>query len=173
MSNDYLAIGEDQCEWLCPQCQLLELPSANCDSISESSNESLHFNTSQHFNTSINHLNWYLYNARSTVNKLSDLPVLLQVDKPDIVAITETFLNEDISVSEIVDNSYYVFRRDCNRHGDDVMLLVKDTITAIEGPIWKMIVNSCGLRFHTRRVRAFRCLLQPNCFWHRLSLLSP
>ena len=64
------------------------------------------------------------------MNKLSDLSVLLQVDKLDIVAITKTFLNEDISDSEIVDNSYYVFHRDRNRHGGDVMLLVRDTISA-------------------------------------------
>ena len=64
------------------------------------------------------------------MNKLSDLSVLLQVDKPDIVAITETFLNEDISNSEIVEKLYYVFRQDHNRHGGGVMLLVRNTISA-------------------------------------------
>ena len=64
------------------------------------------------------------------MNKLSDLSVLLQVDKPDIVAITETFLNEDISNSEIVENLYYVFRQDHNRHTGGVMLLVRNTISA-------------------------------------------
>ena len=64
------------------------------------------------------------------MNKLSDLSVLLQVDKPDIAAITETFHNEDISESEIVDNSYYAFCHDCNRHGGGVMLLIRNTISA-------------------------------------------
>ena len=55
-----------------------------------------------------------------------DLSALQEVDNPDIVAITETFLSDEICDSEIVDNSYSVFRRDRNRHGGGGMVLVRN-----------------------------------------------
>ena len=45
--------------------------------------------------------------------------------------MTETFLGEDILDSEIMDNIYQIFRIDRNRQGGGVMLLTKNTISAI------------------------------------------
>ncbi len=64
------------------------------------------------------------------MNKRDDLEALLSAHQPDIVAITETFLDEEINDPEIVSNSYTVFRRDRNRHGGGVRALVKDSISA-------------------------------------------
>ncbi len=69
-------------------------------------------------------------NARSVMNKRDDLKALLSAHQPDIVAVTETFLDEEINDPEIVSNSYTVFRRDRNRHGGGVMALVKDSVSA-------------------------------------------
>ena len=64
-------------------------------------------------------------NACSIVNKRWDLQALLTSEKVDVVAITETFLSEDILNSELVDEtSFTVFRRDRNRHGGGVMLVL-------------------------------------------------
>ena len=39
------------------------------------------------------------------MNKLCDVAAILEPDRPDIVAITETFLGEEIIDSGIVDNT--------------------------------------------------------------------
>ena len=52
------------------------------------------------------HLKCCVYNARSVMDKLCGVAVILETDKPDIVAITETFLCEH---SEIVNVTYQVF----------------------------------------------------------------
>ena len=43
------------------------------------------------------------FNARSLENKLCDLDVLLSTDQPDIVCITETWLNNTVSDAMIND----------------------------------------------------------------------
>ena len=47
-----------------------------------------------------------------------------------VVAVTETFLNDEILSSEIVTYSYNTFRRDRNRHGGGFLLLVHKIITS-------------------------------------------
>ena len=44
--------------------------------------------------------------------------------------MTETFLGDDILDSELVDDNYAIFRRDRNRHGRGVMLVVDASIPA-------------------------------------------
>ena len=87
------------------------------------------------------------------MNKLGDLTALREADKPDIIAIIESFLDDVIGDSEISDSSYCVFRRDRNRHGGGVMLLIKSTICAtrrayLEGDfelLWIEISHSRGV----------------------------
>ena len=59
-----------------------------------------------------------------------DLDALLATGNLDILALTETFLGEDINDSEFGEG-YSVFRRDRDRHGGGVMLLVREDIPAI------------------------------------------
>ena len=54
-----------------------------------------------------------LLNARSIVNKFSELDTILQMFNPKILAITETWLNKDIPLN--VPN-HIVFR--CDRNSD-------------------------------------------------------
>ena len=65
------------------------------------------------------------------MNKCDDLSALLTAHCPDVIAITETFLEDEISDVQIMENSpYTAFRQDRNRHGGGVMLLVRNTICA-------------------------------------------
>ncbi len=77
------------------------------------------------------HLSCSLMNARSIVNKILDLNVFLVTVKPDVVAITESFLDGSILDSEVVDDSFLIFRKDRNRHGGGVMILVRRGIPAV------------------------------------------
>ena len=53
-------------------------------------------------------------------------------DQLDILAITETFLSDDVNDSELADCSKYrVFRRDRNRHGGGVMVIVRGNLPAV------------------------------------------
>ena len=63
------------------------------------------------------------------MNKKLDLDALLATENLDILAVTETFLGEDINNSEFGEG-YSVFRRDRDRHGG-VMLMVREDIPAI------------------------------------------
>ena len=66
------------------------------------------------------------------MNKRDDLSALLAAHTPNIVTLTETFLDDEIYDSEIVTNSYTVFRHDRNRHGGGVMALVRNNISATQ-----------------------------------------
>lgn len=68
-------------------------------------------------------------NARSVVNKRDELELYLTEEKPDIVAITETWLNNDIEDSELNAAGYAVVRKDREKgdktKGGGVLILVK------------------------------------------------
>ena len=53
-----------------------------------------------------------LLNTRSVRNKIFDVEALLLTDPFDIVALTETWLNNDIDDRELHLEDYYIFRRD-------------------------------------------------------------
>ena len=71
-----------------------------------------------------------LLNARSVVNKLLDLQALLHCQGLDLMAVTKTFLSDVIYNGELVGAGYSVYRRDKDRHGRGVMLIIKDSIAA-------------------------------------------
>ena len=54
---------------------------------------------------------------------------MLMHREPKVVAVIETFLNDEILSTEIVTDSYNIFRQDRNRHGGGVLLLVHKSIT--------------------------------------------
>ena len=65
------------------------------------------------------------------MNKKLDIQALLVAEYLDVLAITETFLGDEILDNELVGGDYTIFRRDRNRHGGGVMLCVKNSISAI------------------------------------------
>ena len=79
-------------------------------------------------------LNCLYLNAQSIFSKRLDLAVCLTTLQYDIVAITESFLDNSITDSLIVPPSYVGFRRDHNRHGGGILVLVRDNLTAVRRP---------------------------------------
>ena len=66
------------------------------------------------------------------VNKSLDVQAFLHSQNVDVLAVTETFLSDAITDGELVGCGYSVFRRDRNRHGGGVMLILKDSIGATQ-----------------------------------------
>ena len=81
------------------------------------------------------------------MNKKLDLDALLATENLDILAVTETFLGEDINDSEFGEG-YSVFRRDRDRHGGGVMLMVREDIPAIRRQDLKPTVKCFGSNSH-------------------------
>ena len=79
------------------------------------------------------------FNSRSVCNKLNELHYLLYHQKPDVVIISETWLNS-LTVDGLLDpeNCYKIFRRDRSTgRGGGVCILILKCYTAYE------IVTSC------------------------------
>ena len=69
-----------------------------------------------------------LLNARSVVNKSLDVQAYLHSESLDVLAVTETFLSDAISDGELVGSGYSVYRRDRDRHGRGVRIIITDSI---------------------------------------------
>jgi Reverse transcriptase (RNA-dependent DNA polymerase)/Endonuclease-reverse transcriptase len=70
--------------------------------------------------------NCVVANTRSLVNKFCEFRMFLDNDRPDIVAITETWLNKDIPSTLFTDlNVYTCYRKDRFSRGGGVCLLIK------------------------------------------------
>ena len=51
-------------------------------------------------------------NARSIVNKMDEFTVLMDVLRPDVVGITESWATADVDGAELGINGYVMFRKD-------------------------------------------------------------
>ena len=76
-----------------------------------------------------------LFNARSLVNKSAFLEADVYSRNFDIVAVTETHLDDSIRLSELFPQKYRVFRRDRNRKGGGVLVAVNENIICNERDI--------------------------------------
>ena len=131
--------------WVCPPCMMQEIPFMNCSLNWEpvhghKSVDGL-LKTSQLSDGSESYMNslpkppfpglsCMCLNARSIVNKNLDLLAMLDANRMHILAVSETFLDDNILNSERGCSSYTIFRRDRDRQGGGVMLLVHNTIPA-------------------------------------------
>jgi hypothetical protein len=60
------------------------------------------------------------FNVRSLLPKLDDLRIICSLHSPDIVCITESWLDSSIENSEIIIQGYIIHRHDRNRHGGGI-----------------------------------------------------
>ena len=68
-------------------------------------------------------------NARSIINKKTELNIMVDDIKPHIIGITESWANNDITNAELGPEGYVMFRKDrIGRRGGGVLLYIKDTI---------------------------------------------
>ena len=84
-------------------------------------------------NTSKSEMKCVCFNARSIINKKTELNIMVDDIKPHIIGITESWANNDIANAELGLEGYVMFRKDrIGRRGGGVLLYIKDTIPAYE-----------------------------------------
>ena len=84
-------------------------------------------------NTSKSEIKCVCLNARSIINKKTELNIMVDDIKPHIIGITESWANNDITNAELGLEGYVMFRKDrIGRRGGGVLLYIKDTIPAYE-----------------------------------------
>lgn len=67
-------------------------------------------------------------NARSVVNKVVDHESLILTYSPHVIVVTETWLNHDIADHEIVPPGYRMLRKDRDRRGGGVAVILRDEL---------------------------------------------
>ena len=65
------------------------------------------------------------------MSKRLDFMAFVYAHRFDVVAITETFLDETIPDALVAPDGYDVFRRDRSRHGGGVLVLTKSSLISI------------------------------------------
>jgi ribonucleases P/MRP protein subunit RPP40 len=87
----------------------------------------------------ISELKCIYFNARSIINKLSELELLINSEQPDIIGITETWANENISDDELSFEGYSLFRKDRNdpakKRGGGIAMYIKSCFNPTDKPI--------------------------------------
>ena len=84
-------------------------------------------------NTSKAELKCVCLNARSIINKMNELDIMVDEIKPHIIGITESWANNDITDAELGLEGFVMFRKDrMGNRGGGVLLYIKETIPAYE-----------------------------------------
>lgn len=89
-----------------------------------------------------------LFNARSLVNKVTELEHLLLSRSPSVVIVTETWLNNDIPNDVVVPPGYRVFRWDRNSRGGGVAIVIKNVSQQFQ--LIAIYRNLYGVNLRTR-----------------------
>ena len=66
------------------------------------------------------------YNARSLIPNFGDLCAFVEIYKADVIWIVETWLNSDLSDSELTIAGFQLYRRDRHRHGGGVLIYTSE-----------------------------------------------
>ena len=81
-------------------------------------------------------LSFFCANVQSIRNKFDEFQILVEERKPDVVGITESWLNDDISTAEVHIPGYAVYRQDrpdtFRGIGGGVLLYVRSNLNSIE-----------------------------------------
>ena len=120
--------------WICSNCEY------NISQLSPGSGIMTH-----------SHLSCICFNARSILPKRFDLIAYLCANQLDVVAITESFLDSSIPDARIIPSGYTIFRRDHNRHGGGIVVLIRNSITAVRCKHLEGDCEMLWLELHTSR----------------------
>jgi len=71
--------------------------------------------------------------------------------QPDVVAVTETFIDQSISDAVIVPDGYTVCRHDRDPHGGGVLVLIRSLIPLLRRTELEMNCEMLWLDLHTSR----------------------
>lgn len=92
-----------------------------------------------------------LLNARSLSNKVLDLHLLTSAESFDIIAITETLLDNNVFDHESQLNGFNIYRKDrSGRRGGGVLLAVKSGLTCIRRRDLETTVEMLACQIYTR-----------------------
>ena len=83
-------------------------------------------------------------NARSIINNINELNIMLDDINPDIIGITESWANNDISDAELGLAGCVMFRKDIlGRRGGGVSLYSRRQRVVVDGEIsiWKSVLS--------------------------------
>ena len=73
-------------------------------------------------------------NCRSVINKKADFESSINYIKPDGICGSESWLNNNITSSELFPENYTAYRKDRNTAGGGVFLLVRKDIVSSNQP---------------------------------------
>jgi hypothetical protein len=109
-------------------------------------------------------------NARSLLPKLNHLYNYLEIYKPSIVAITETWLDESIPTSFFCPHNYVAYRndRESSKGGGALLMVIEDihcnSIDLSVGTFAKINAVACSLTLHNGKTLGCLCVYRPpNC----------
>lgn len=141
ITNDkYKQLIDDCFSYICSECSIKSLPFANEDPESlfgdgegfDAASEDTH--TPSHATDDIFNcfkskgLHFLHVNARSLIPKLSELKILVNKSKAAVLAISETWLDNSVTDSEINIPGYSVVRKDRNREGGGVCIYINSNL---------------------------------------------
>ena len=81
-------------------------------------------------NLILTNLNLAIVNISSITNKLAELETFLVNNTVDILIGTESHLDTSVQDSEIIPKDFNTYRKDRNRFGGGVLVLVKNTLSS-------------------------------------------
>ena len=119
-NEEYYRLGSCDDLWLCPACCL---PSFNT-SLFEISSSLSYNNLSVSPNLiSISHLN-----TRSILSSFAEFSSLMTSHQFHVITLSETWLDETVSDTEVPLPGYTIIRNDRNHHGGGVAILINNSI---------------------------------------------
>ena len=80
-------------------------------------------------NYTCNSLSVLFYNTRSILPKFDGLCSELEIHKPDIICLVESWLSDEVLDSEISLTNYQLYRLDRNRHGGGIIIYTHNNLT--------------------------------------------
>ena len=124
----------------CIPCQAKTFPFQNCEKLdfdlNSQNKESPESNTETQNKNSVNDsshyecfrrkgLHFIHINARSLLPKISEIKLIAANSKAAVIGISETWLDESVSDSEVEIENYTIYRKDRNRNGGGVCAYVR------------------------------------------------
>ncbi len=101
----------------------------------------------------------YYTNCQSLFNKLDELKIIADEQKPSMIALTETWLNEAIQISEVSIEGYQMFRCDrSQRRGGGVALYVANEFSCFQREIADVALQRFELMSCTIKIRQLPAL---------------
>ena len=151
---DHLTTSDES--WCCPDCMKQALPFHDCSNITDFSNSSFSISSSPSDKQSLdnnrvrnNSCSIYYSNCRSILPKIDNLRAVADSQNPDILVLTETWLDATIKDHEIFIPNYSITRRDRSRHGGGLIMYIRDSIpilSMVRHPNIELILTRIQLR---------------------------